>query len=265
MTESNYILDNDWVHERQRFDALERNLDTGTINALSDIGVSSGWNCLEVGAGGGSITEWLCKQVGLNGAVTALDLNTRFVGVLDYDNLETLEQNIVTEEFPEANYGLIHTRFTLSHLPDREEVLNKMAQALKPGGWLLIEEPDFSTEKADPAVPASKRHLFESGMMTIKELHAQRGFDRYLGNALFGKLISLGLMNVKAIGRTPTVQGGTPESEEVALTMEQLQASAMALELIPEQEYLAFRSLFDDKEFYFRGYMMTSAWGQKPQ
>lgn len=265
MTESTYMLDNDWVYERERFHALESNLDPGTINSFSEIGVPTGWNCLEVGAGGGSITEWLCNQVGPDGTVTAIDLNTRFVGALEYDNLEILEQDLVTEEFPEVKYGLVHTRFTLAHIPEREAVLDKMVQALSPGGWLLVEEPDFSTDMADPAAPASKRQLFESGMMTIKELQAKNGMDRYLGNTLFGKLISLGLTNVKAIGRAPTLQGGTPESKESALTMEQLQAPAMALGLMSEQEYIAFRSLFDDKEFYFRGYMMTSAWGQKPQ
>ena len=55
MSESNYMLDNEWINERERFDAIERNLDPGTIYALTEIGVSSGWACLEVGAGGGSI------------------------------------------------------------------------------------------------------------------------------------------------------------------------------------------------------------------
>ena len=73
MTESSYVLDNDWVYERERFDAIERNLDPGTIWALTEIGVSNGWNCLEVGAGGGSVTEWLCKPVGSDGQVTAID------------------------------------------------------------------------------------------------------------------------------------------------------------------------------------------------
>lgn len=263
MSESNYMLDNDWINERERFDAIERNLDPGTIHALTEIGVSSGWNCLEVGAGGGSITEWLCKRVGPEGTVTALDLNTRFVATLDYANLEARVQNVVTEDVPKEEYQLVHSRFTLAHIPERDSVLVKMVQAVRPGGWILIEEPDFSTEGVVPESEGSKRQLFESGIASIKEFQRQRGMDIYYGHALFGKLNSLGVTNVRSVGRSLTVQGGTPESREVALTMEQLQAPAIATNVISEPDYLEFRSLFDDEDFYFRMYMMVSTWGQK--
>jgi ubiquinone/menaquinone biosynthesis C-methylase UbiE len=108
---------------RERFDALDHNFNPGTIHSLSEIGVS----------GGGSISEGLCKQVGRDGKVIAIDLNTRFVGALDYENLEVREQNLITEELLEAEYDLLHTRFTLFHIPERDSVLAKMVWALKPG------------------------------------------------------------------------------------------------------------------------------------
>jgi len=55
-------MDNGWVYERERLAALEHNVDPETINALDAIGVSSGWDCLEVRAGDGTIAEWLCKK-----------------------------------------------------------------------------------------------------------------------------------------------------------------------------------------------------------
>ena len=82
---------------------------------------------------------------------------------------------------------------------------------------------------------------------------------------LFSKLNSLGLIGVKANGRSITLQGGTPESKETALTMEQLQAPAVGTGLISDQDYLTFRALFDDEGFYWRMYLMTSAWAQKPK
>ncbi len=117
MAESPYIMDNNWVNERERLAALEHNLDPGTISALTEIGVLNGWNCLEIGAGGGSITEWLCKQVGPEGKVTATDMNTRFIDVLDYENLEVRKQNVVTEDLPTGKYDLVHARFLLAHIP----------------------------------------------------------------------------------------------------------------------------------------------------
>ena len=265
MTESSYMLDNDWIYERERFDAIERNLDPGTIWALTEIGVSNGWNCLEVGAGGGSITQWLCKQVGSDGQVTATDLNTRFVDVLDYENLEVQEHDVVTEELPVDEYDLVHTRFMLAHLPERDAVLVKMIQALRPGGWMLVEEPDFTTMEADPLGAQLKRQMFDKGQSALGAFQESRRMDRFYGRVLFSRLNSLGLTGVKANGRSITLQGGTPESKEMALTMEQLQAPAVSTGLITDQDYLQFRALFDDERFYWRMYLMTSVWAQKPK
>ena len=265
MTDSPYIMDNNWVNERERLAALERNLDPGTIYALTEIGVLNGWNCLEIGAGGGSITEWLCNQVGPEGKVTATDMNTRFIDVLDYENLEVRKHNVVTEDLPTGKYDLVHARFLLAHIPERETVLVKMSQALRPGGWILVEEPDFCTEEADPIGEPSKRQLFETGMAAIRKFLHQRGMERHYGRTLFSRLKSLDLTMVRANGRCLTMQGGTPESKEMTLTMDQLQSPAIATGLITEQEYQDFRSLFDDENFCWRLYLMTSAWGQKPR
>lgn len=207
MTESSYVLDNDWVYERERFDAIERNLDPGTIWALTEIGVSNGWNCLEVGAGGGSVTEWLCKPVGSDGQVTAIDLNNRFVDLLDYENLEVHELNVVTDDLLVEEYDLVHSRFILAHLPERDSVLVKMIQALRPGRWMLVEEPDFGTMEADPLGAESKRQMFDKGIAAIDSLLESRGVDRFYGRELYSKLNSFGLTRVKANGRSVTRQG----------------------------------------------------------
>jgi hypothetical protein len=69
--ESEYSLDNTWVQARERLAALEALVDPSTIRHLEALGVSEGWQCLEVGGGGGSITEWLCRRVGPAGRVVA--------------------------------------------------------------------------------------------------------------------------------------------------------------------------------------------------
>jgi len=143
-------------------------LDPGTINALDAIGVSSGWDCLEVGASGGSIADRLCTKVGPEGKVTAVDLNTRLIDVLEYANLEARKLNVVTEDLPRSEYDLVHARFLLAHLPERESVLAKLSQTLWPWReWILVEEPDFGTEEPDPSGEASMRRLFKPGTAAI--------------------------------------------------------------------------------------------------
>ncbi|MGH8922388.1 MAG: SAM-dependent methyltransferase, partial [Actinomycetes bacterium] len=83
-----YSLDNGWEHARHRLELLEQIYDAGTIRRLDSLGVGAGWRCLEVGAGGGSITRWLCDRVGPGGRVLAIDLDTRFVEQLDDENLD---------------------------------------------------------------------------------------------------------------------------------------------------------------------------------
>lgn len=100
MPNESYVLDNEWVHARERLSIFERLEDPGTIERLNEIGVGEGWHCLEVGGGGGSIAEWLCKCVGPTGRVVATDINTRFLDALDYPNLEVLEHNVVADKFP---------------------------------------------------------------------------------------------------------------------------------------------------------------------
>ena len=56
---TDYLLDNADPRAERRFDALGQLFDARTIEYLAAIGVARGWSCWEVGAGGGSIAEWL--------------------------------------------------------------------------------------------------------------------------------------------------------------------------------------------------------------
>jgi 2-polyprenyl-3-methyl-5-hydroxy-6-metoxy-1,4-benzoquinol methylase len=96
--EQSYLLDNAWQHARARLSLLESRLDPGTIFLLNRLGIRPGWRCLVVGAGGGSITEWLCQQTGPEGHVVATDIDTRFIDALDYPNLEVRRHDIVADE-----------------------------------------------------------------------------------------------------------------------------------------------------------------------
>jgi 2-polyprenyl-3-methyl-5-hydroxy-6-metoxy-1,4-benzoquinol methylase len=161
---SDYSLDNAWVQARERLAALEAHADPGTIRHLEALGVSNGWQCLEVGGGGGSIAEWLCRQVGPAGRVVATDINTRFLEALDLATLEVRVHNIVEDELEQGAFDLVHTRAVLFHLGQRQTALERMVSALKPGGWLLVEEPDYSCFVADPRVGQAACDLFLKGL-----------------------------------------------------------------------------------------------------
>jgi hypothetical protein len=60
---ASYALSNGWEHEEERLGLLEAVLDPLTFARLSSLPVARGWRCLEVGAGRGSVTRWLCDRV----------------------------------------------------------------------------------------------------------------------------------------------------------------------------------------------------------
>jgi hypothetical protein len=96
-------LSNEWQGARERLSLLEALIDPWTIRNLGKIGVREGWNCLEVAGGGGSIAEWLCRQVGGSGHVVATDLEPRFLeAITNLSNLEVWRHDILREPLPEG-------------------------------------------------------------------------------------------------------------------------------------------------------------------
>src|SRR5688572_16327000 len=108
-----YALPNEWEQARRRLELIEECYDPGTIRRFSQIGVGPGWRCLEVGAGGGSITRWLCDRVRPTGRVVAVDIDTRFVEDIAADNLEVQQVDVTTAELPRDTFDVVHTRAVL--------------------------------------------------------------------------------------------------------------------------------------------------------
>ena len=73
---SAYVFDAAWKQERERLGHLEAVSDPGTIRHLEAAAVGVGWRCAEIGAGTGSIAEWLSHRVGATGHVVATDIET---------------------------------------------------------------------------------------------------------------------------------------------------------------------------------------------
>ena len=61
---SAYVFDAAWKQERERLGHLEAVSDPGTIRHLEAAAVGVGWRCAEIGAGTGSIAEWLSDRSG---------------------------------------------------------------------------------------------------------------------------------------------------------------------------------------------------------
>lgn len=62
-----YLYKNSAGEVLERLRALEKLEDAQSRGLLTKIGVSRGWSCLELGAGAGSVAQWLAERVGEDG------------------------------------------------------------------------------------------------------------------------------------------------------------------------------------------------------
>jgi SAM-dependent methyltransferase len=202
-----YTFDNAGTQAATRFSALADIFDPGTIQHLTDIGVSEGWHCLEVGAGGGSIATWLCDRVGGSGKVLATDIDTRFLETLGRSKLDVRRHDIASDPLPQATFDLVHFRLVLGHLPNRDEVLGRLASALRPGGWILAEEFDSRSLRPDQTINPAETSL--KSFAAMQGVLARHQFDGYYGRRLVDRLRAHGLAEISAEGRVFMFEGGT--------------------------------------------------------
>ena len=72
---SKYVWQHDLKGESDRLRLMSDLLDPSSEFHLLRIGVATGWRCLEIGAGNGSLSQWLAQRVGPTGHVIASDIH----------------------------------------------------------------------------------------------------------------------------------------------------------------------------------------------
>lgn len=100
---SRYIFDNAAPQASQRFASLETLYDPWTIRHLKATGIGPGWQCWEVGGGGGTKAAWLAEGCGGDGHVLATDIYPRYLAssaALDRHNVEFRRHDVVTDHCP---------------------------------------------------------------------------------------------------------------------------------------------------------------------
>jgi len=257
-----YVFDNAGGSEQARYRELSRLYDGNTIRHIEQRDISRGWSCLEIGGGGGSIASWLCARVGVTGRVLATDLDPRFLQSLAYENLEVRRHDIRTEGLPQEEFDLAHARLVLIHLPDREVALRRMLDALKPGGWIVVEEFDALTFLPDPAVNPREANL--RVRRAFDEALAARGVDLHCGRFLAHELKANGLVQV-GVEATVSLWGGKSTGTTLMkLNFEEMREPMVRSGLISPEEFDADLKRIDEQDFLMPSPMMWTAWGRKP-
>jgi SAM-dependent methyltransferase len=257
-----YAYDHAWAMERVRLAGLEAALDPGTREYLTRLGAGPGKRCLEVGAGGGSVAFWLAGQVAPGGAVVATDLDTTFLKskAAGHPGLEVLRHDITAEELP-TGFDLVHARWLVEWLPDKRLALRRMVSALRPGGVLLIEEPDFVTIYGASEPPALRRVV----VAAMAYLESTCPVEVEYGRRVMADLDAVGLIDVRAEGRCPIVRGGSPLAADfLRLTIEKLREPVLDSGAVTSREFAQAVAALHDLTVTVVPPMTVAAWGSRP-
>ena len=242
-----YGFDQAGSDERRRLALIEQLQDQPTTRRLTELGVRDGWRCLDVGVGGGSITRWLRVRVGPEGAVVALDLDTRFVD--GEAGIEARTGDILTVDLEPGAYDLVHCRALLHHLAGHQQTaLERMRKALRPGGILIATEP-YTGPMLDSRTPA--------WVASARALHAAMpGADYAWAATLPATMHAAGLSHVAACADSDVVHGATPLAELIGMTFQAVRSRVTDTAAID-----AALALLQDPTTFEPGVVWYSAWG----
>jgi SAM-dependent methyltransferase len=187
-------------------------LDEATFGYLERLGVRVGWHCWEAGAGTATVPQWLAGRVcpaayagpaGPAGHVLATDIDVSRLTAGHPAVFEIRQHDLAAEPAPGSGFDLIHTRLVLEHLPDPCAVLNMMARALRPGGWLLAESADPMLQPlACPDEHGPAQALANKVRHAVWAVDSRRGHIRF-GRTLPRLLREAALTGVEAVARIP--------------------------------------------------------------
>jgi SAM-dependent methyltransferase len=116
---------------------------------MDAVGLKPGMVVGEVGAGQGRYTVHLAARVGATGRVYANDINNGALEVLrdrclrdKIANVETILGQVDDPLFPKAALDLVFMVLTYHHLDKPVDLLKNLVPSLKPGGTVVVIDPD---------------------------------------------------------------------------------------------------------------------------
>lgn len=257
-----YSFDNDDPEAIDRHNFLSAMLDPGTFERISSLGDLTGLRCLEVGAGGGSVARWMAREVGPSGRVLATDLNP--VRIPADSGYTIMKHNLVTDPVPDGPWDIIHARLVLLHIPERREILTRLAAALAPGGALVIEEWMTSLGRLVLAAPDGEAEALidEYQDTLIGKLLPANGNDPTWAGKVHAAMLAEGLVDVDTTITAQSWAGGTPGALLLGANVGQMRDEFLAAGFT-QAKLDRLYELLEDPRLVLRGHFTYSTVGRR--
>ena len=260
---------------RTHFATLAALFNPGTFRRIEMLGIGPGWRCWEVGAGGATVPRWLAQRSSPGGRVLATD---RDVAALEdavlrdtvlHDaagsadgGFEILRHELGADPPPDGGFDLVHARLVLMHVPDRDAALGTMVTALRPRGWLLVEDADPLLQPLacpDEHGPAAER-ANKLRVATWKLM--SRRTDLAFGRTLPRLLRSAGLAEVGADAYISLA--GPSQAQFQRTIIERQRDRLVGAGLATEAEIEQHLADIEAGQVDLASFPVVSAWGRKP-
>lgn len=151
--------------EKRRLRLQAEVLEHLSDRALARLGSLEGMRALEVACGAMGLLGPLSRRVGAGGRVVGSDVNGAMVEharaychEAELTNVDVVQDDVFASALPARLFDLAHARFVLAPLGRDAEVAAALERLVKPGGIVLLEEPDgFDTWRIFPDGSAHAR------------------------------------------------------------------------------------------------------------
>jgi SAM-dependent methyltransferase len=237
-----------------------------TSALLDAVDVGEGWQCVDVGCGGGHVTLELGRRVGPAGSVLGIDLDDALLEVARQEAAAQGLRNVTfrkstAEDLEEIGLDLAYARLVLMHCADPTDVAGRMVGAVRSGGVVAIEDAQFSGCFTYPSCPA-----YDRWVDWYQETVRRNGGDANVGPRLPTLLQSVGLaiLGVRVV-QDAFLDG--PKKQLQQMSMAKQKASVVAAGVATVDEYDAahteVRAFAADPATLIAGPRIIQAWGQR--
>jgi SAM-dependent methyltransferase len=171
-----YLLDNSKELDRLRLQSEV--WEPAGRSLLDRLGAGDGRRALDVGCGA---LGWLriLSHAGWRTTGTDIDASLLMAAASLGLDVELVQDDIFDSTLSAADFDLVHARFQLAPLGRVEEQLNAYRRWLKPGGVLVLEEPESSSWRVLPEAQA-----VDELISRIRQTFLDRGGDFDIGRRL---------------------------------------------------------------------------------
>jgi SAM-dependent methyltransferase len=252
-----YVLDHHREGERERLALMSRLLDPLHRRHIELIGAGPGARTLEVGCGNGSISAWLAERVAPDGRAVAVDLDLSLIEARPA-GLELRQADIVAGPIEPRDFDLVTARAVLHHVGDARTAVANLAASVRPGGAILLIEPDFLPVSV--AEPAEIRTFWDGWLAWSRG----QSIDYMIGRGLPARLAELGFEEIEATAETALYNGGSPWAQYWTATVVELRDRLVASGHLDEATVETFLAHCADPDWWTQSIAFTVARARAP-